>query len=76
MNEPKYFLLTAGDYHYPMSGDEDWIQTYPSREAAEKEVRRVRSRISRTIYLINKQKYDWYEVIDLRDWIWRDKNNE
>jgi hypothetical protein len=51
----KYFLLTAGERYYPCSGDSDWKQTYETYAEAEAAAK--------------TKNYDWYRIIDLRDWI-------
>lgn len=38
---PKYFLLTAGDQHYPSSGDGDWKGFYETYDDANAEVEKV-----------------------------------
>ena len=63
----KYFLLTAGDNHYPYSGDGNWIGTYASWDEAHNEVEFVNKLYYK--YRIKGEKYDWFVIIDLRDWI-------
>ena len=63
----KYFLLTAGDYHYPLMGTEDWIGTYASYDDAHDEVKEVDELWCK--YKIKGERYDWFEIVDLRDWI-------
>lgn len=61
----KYFLLTAGDNYYPYHGDGNWIGTFGSWDEAHDEV--VKEEDCR--YRIKGEKYDWFVIIDLRDWI-------
>ena len=67
----------AGYNYYPEYGVEDWIKTYHTRQSAEKDVQMIDAG-SGSQYTISgfECTYDWYEVIDLRDWIWGDKNDE
>jgi len=80
----KYFLLIAGLYYYPQTGTEDWIGTYSSQEDAEKEIKTIEhtrtitkgkrkgeKELEYTRYQIKDSEYDWYEIIDLRDWIFQ-----
>lgn len=78
----KYFLLIAGECYYPSEGTEDWIKCYETQEEAQKDVVKTKEdiigqsgqkkgKIIWTLegYVINGKKYDWYEIVDLRDWI-------
>ena len=69
----KYFLLTAGAGYYPEAGTGDWVGCYESREEAVALVREVTTEygpgISDSHYVIHNRKHDWYEIIDLRDWM-------
>lgn len=80
----KFFLLIAGDTYYPACTD-DWIGTYATREEARAEIE-----IKVTVYkdpaglrgdyedkkiYCKGEKVDWYEIIDLRDWIMDDNEN-
>ena len=77
MNAPKTFLLIAGDFYYPSSGTGDWINTFSSKEDAENAVETINPQIgplwqennTPTKYKINDMQYDWYEIIDLNDWM-------
>lgn len=77
----KPFLLTMGKEYYPESGDGDWIKCYETLEDAEKDVVHIKpGRYSFGYYVYkpscpNEQyhdimcvHYDWYEIIDLREW--------
>ena len=78
----KTFLLIAGDNYYPQSGTCDWIGCYDTHESAANAVTRVPH--FRTItkgarkgeqvedwhsYRIDNRTYDWYEIVDLMDWM-------
>ena len=67
----KTFLLTAGKYYYPQCGTSDWIKTYETFEEALESVIDVKSNgdLKETTYLINGKTYDWYTIVDLREWI-------
>ena len=56
----KPFLLTAGDHYYPSSGTGDWVKCYETKEEAEEKWGEISSKL--------KYRYDWYEIVDLRDW--------
>ena len=57
----KPFLLTAGDHYYPSSRTGDWIECYETKEEAEEKWEEISSK--------TKYRYDWYEIVDLRDWV-------
>ena len=78
----KRFLLTAGDSYYPQSGDMDWVGIFETREEAEALIstkqeheyfsrgpRKGQIKQSRTITSIHGKKVDWYEIIDLENWL-------
>jgi hypothetical protein len=62
---PKYFLLIAGDYYYPMSKTKDWIGCFETKELALAEIT-TKNEYS---YYIQGSSYEWYEIVDLREWI-------
>lgn len=63
----KYFLLIAGSWYYPSSSTGDWIDTFETLEEAQ---RKVSTGISTILpKVINGCEYDWYEIVDLREWI-------
>lgn len=64
----KTFLLIAGADYYPQFGTFDWIKTYETFEEASKSVIDVTSNTSKG-YLINGEIYDWYTIINLKEWI-------
>jgi hypothetical protein len=76
------YLLMAGDNYYPSSGNGDWIKCYASPAEAMQQVTPVQHTrvitkgkhkgdvvVTRTTYTINGSNYDWYEIVNLRDWI-------
>lgn len=66
----KYFLLIAGENYYPSSGTDDWIGTFETLEEAQNKVYPGISRIvPKDVFIINGCEYDWYEIVDLREWI-------
>lgn len=62
----KYFLLIAGDHYYPQSGTQDWIKTFSSEEEAKSYVTKIRD----WKYLIQDVECDWYQIVDLRKFIY------
>jgi len=78
----KYFLLIAGDAYYPRGGTSDWKKTFSTLEEAENSVSKVEHKITiskgyrkgqevveYTTYMIDGREYDWYEVVDLKEYI-------
>ena len=57
----KPYLLIAGDNYYPSSGTGDWIYSYETEEEAREKWEEISSK--------SKYRYDWYEIVDLRDWM-------
>jgi hypothetical protein len=79
---PKYFLLTAGDNYYPQSDTRDWIGCFSTYEEAASKVtfvehkriithgkRKGQEEITGSSHQIDGRNYDWWEVVDLRVWI-------
>lgn len=68
MNKP--FLLIAGDDYYPGGGTSDWIGCFATKE--EIYVKELDNTYTFgppiTGYEIGGNEYDWYEIVDLRDW--------
>ena len=56
----KHYLLIAGDKYYPSAYTGDWIASYKTKEEAEEKWEEISKQ---------KYRYDWYEIVDLRDWI-------
>jgi hypothetical protein len=59
--EMKHYLLIAGDHYYPCSKTGDWIECYETKEEAEEKWEEITSK--------TKYRYDWYEIVDLRNWM-------
>ncbi len=64
----KYFLLIAGEYFYPESGTSDWIDTFASEKEAQDQVKVINEVIPGDVE-INGKRYDWYKIVDLKEWI-------
>ena len=56
----KHYLLIAGDNYYPSAHTGVWISCYETEEEAKEKWEEI-----------SKQKcgYDWYEIVDLREWM-------
>lgn len=78
----KYHLLIAGYNYYPQADTGDWIKTFNTREEAEATIiqeRHYRTSLkgknkgeqeqTHSSYIIDGTTYDWYEIIDLREWL-------
>lgn len=78
----KNYLLIAGDNYYPQSGTENWIGCFSTFEEAESAVSKTQNhelflkgprkgqiKSTSETYKINGRNYDWYEVVNLMDWI-------
>lgn len=65
----KLFLLIAGYDYYPGHGTSDWKQCFTTKKEAEDKVTKANSDFGGTGWVINDIEYDWYEIIDLREWI-------
>lgn len=66
----KYYLLIAGDQYYPSASTGDWIDTFETFEEAKSMVIIAWSYgLNKDIFYINGLKYDWYEIVNLREWI-------
>lgn len=72
----KLFLLIAGENYYPQWKTEDWIKTYETLEEAQNQIKEIPNRwgdknlYTENSYLINGHTYDWYKIVDLREWIY------
>jgi len=67
MNKP--FLLIAGCWHYPEPGTGDWKQCYASIEECYSLIEEVdEHEDAEGKYYIDKECYDWYTIVDLREW--------
>lgn len=61
----KLFLLLAGSYDNPSTHTGDWINTYKTREEAEKKIESIKNNNC----LIGYKKIDWFRIVDLNQWI-------
>lgn len=67
MNKP--FLLTAGHFYYPRSGDSNWISCFETQELIEDQITIDDNQYyGDGKFIINGIRYDWYKIIDLREW--------
>lgn len=70
----KFFLLLAGQDYYPQWETNDWIKTYQTLEEAQNQVKEIPNRYGyaneENSYKINGTTYDWYKIVDLREWIY------
>lgn len=68
----KKYLLIAGHNYYP--GTNDWIGCFNSFEEANATVTPTEDRLDKKrsieYYIINDNKYDWFQIVDLSDWIY------
>lgn len=77
----KYFLLMAGYTYYPQ-GIEDWIGCFLTHEEALSKVTVVEHKrvitkgkskgqeeITGRSYRIGESNFDWYDIVDLREWM-------
>jgi hypothetical protein len=62
------FLLIAGNHYYPNSRTDDWIKCFQTYDLAEKYVITIQEKNTREYYKIGGIEYDWYEIVDLREW--------
>lgn len=66
----KTFLLIAGSNYYPQSRTNDWIDTFSTHKEAESVVEELpKGKREFGSYKIKDQIYDWYEIVDLEEWI-------
>lgn len=78
----KYFLLIAGQGYYPQPYTEDWVGTFASYEEASSKIktteeheyfskgpRKGEIKSTRSRYTIDEREVDWYDIVDLRQWI-------
>ena len=84
-----WFLLIAGDCYYPQADTGDWIGCFPTFDAANSKVTLIEHKrtitkgkkkgeeeLTHTTYIVNGREYDWYEIVDLRDWVIGDGNEK
>jgi hypothetical protein len=80
----KPFLLIANDNFYPRHGTRDWVGCFETREEAQAQVTKVshhdritrgprKGQIKSTWYTYkienSPHEFDWFEIVDLRDWV-------
>lgn len=78
----KKYLLIAGWCYYPQSGTDDWVGCFATKEEAEQQItrkteheyfsrgpRKGQIKSSSSSYYLNGNQIDWYEVVDLEEWI-------
>ena len=77
-----WFLLIAGDCYYPQADTGDWIGCFPTFDAARaqvtdvvhkrtitKGVKKGQQEVTHTSHSINGREYDWFDIVDLREWV-------
>ena len=77
----KPFLLIAGQIYYPKDGTSDWKGCFATEEEAQSKIQRIekvkliskgkrKGEVARTevTFNIGDENYDWYEIVDLRDY--------
>ena len=78
------YLLMAGTSYYPDSGTGDWIECFDTHAEALNKVqiivtfreitrgkRKGERYQERQHYIINGHNYDWFYIIDLKEWIFQ-----
>lgn len=78
----KKFLLIAGACYYPQSGTNDWVGCFNTYEEAKSKVlvketheyfskgpRKGQIKETRKHYEIDGREVDWYEIVDLEEWM-------
>lgn len=78
----KYFLLIAGEFYYASTHTGDWIGCFETYNEALNQVEvkkhhqyytkgKDKGEIKNTYesYIVNGIERDWYEIVDLREWI-------
>lgn len=70
-NNMKYFLIIAGQDYYPQWKTKDWIKTYETLEEAQNQIKEIPNRWGdeENSYQIDGHIYDWYTIVDLKEWI-------
>ena len=63
----KPYLLIAGDCYYPSSGTGDWIDCYETVEEAREEIENIDYH-NNSVYKIRGRMFEWYDIVDLREW--------
>lgn len=69
----KKFLLLAGQDYYPGAGTDNWIGCYDTYEEAEAQIivktTKYVDREIQNYYLSESESVDWYEIVDLEEWM-------
>jgi len=70
----KLYLLTMGKNRYLRLGSESWISTFSSlKEAQDSVVEIIRQNDNYEkayVYIPTGEVYDWYEIINLNEWVY------
>lgn len=70
----KLYLLTMGKNRYLRLGSESWISTFSSLKEAQDSVIEILDhddhRETKYFCTVNDQIYDWYEIINLNEWVY------
>ena len=66
--EPKWFLLIAGNEYDPEGETANWIGCFASRKEARDRIK-DKGDVGFGRYDYNGFSYDWFVVVDLREWI-------
>ena len=77
-----WFLLIAGDNHYPEAYTGDWIGCFPTFDEAKAQMTNIEHKrtitkgakkgqqeVTHTSHSINGREYDWFDIVDLREWV-------
>jgi len=77
----KPYLLIAGNAYRPSSGTDNWVECYFSVEEARQQIEYIdhpefftkgkmkgQLKSNHITYKIGDRVFDWYEIVDLRDW--------
>ena len=77
----KPYLLIAGDYYYPSADTGDWKGCYSTAEEAREQIEYIdhpqfftkgkmkgQIKSNHITYKIGGRVFDWYEIVDLREW--------
>jgi hypothetical protein len=78
----KKFLLIAGSGYYPQSGTDDWVGCFSSWDEARAQVkveeiheyfskgpRKGQIKQTREQLFVNGNEEDWYDIVDLEEWM-------
>jgi hypothetical protein len=69
----KKFLLIAGQDYYPGRKTDDWVGCYNTKEEAESHITKTsfeyKGRTLNTYKVNNIDPVDWYDIVDLEEWM-------